>query len=493
MQQQGKAQESREEWSPYSWKGLPIKHQPEYEDPKALQDTLEKVAQLPPIVHPMEVNKLKQCLKDACEGRMFILQGGDCAERFIDCNKTAIEKKFKILLQMSLIIIWGSRIPVCRVARMAGQFAKPRSADFEEVDGKQIHTYKGDSINGYEPSDRKPDPQRLLSAYFHAVTTCNWLRAMITGGVSDLHAAASWELSNVVNESTRQKYQAVVHAITDGLSFLSSIQAETEATRSVFLFTAHEGLLLDYEAALTTKVNTVDLLKGSAASAFGSMERHRQRTNSGKVREDDLVDDGEEYYNLGSHFLWIGDRTRQLDGAHVEYFRGIANPIGVKVGPSMQPEELQAVIRALNPNKEPGRLTLITRYGASKIADKLPAHIRAAQETGIPVLWISDPCHGNTEVVSTGLKTRNIKNVMSEMLQAFKIHAENGSFLGGVHLEMTGENVTECIGGSAELEAETLSTNYETFCDPRLNYAQSLDFAFAIADALKENNPNARK
>jgi len=303
-------------------------------------------------------------------------------------------------------------------------------------------------INGFALSERKPDPQRLVDAYFHSVATANYLRAMITGGVSDLSAAREWRLENVLSTQVREEYEQVVQKILEALSFLSTIDAFSEATKSVHLYCSHEGLLLDYESALTDE------------------------TKDNKP------------YNYGAHFLWIGDRTRELDGAHMEYFRGIANPIGVKVGPSMKSEDLVKIIKLLNPNKEPGRLTLITRYGVDHIEKNLPDHIKAAQSTGIPVLWVSDPCHGNTEVTPDGIKTRNIEKVMGEMEQAFKIHAANGSFLGGVHLELTGDDVTECIGGSCKFD--NLSTKYESFCDPRLNYTQSLDAAFHIVKQLNE-------
>jgi len=441
---------AQKEWSPVSWKEHPIQQQPEYEDQAALEQALNKVRALPPIVHEKEIGTLKENLARACEGKMFLLQGGDCAERFEDCTQETIERKFKILLQMSLIIIHGARLPVVRLARMAGQFAKPRTQPYEEVDGVKVHSYKGDSINGFALADRKPNPQRLVDAYFHSVATANYLRAMISGGVSDLHAAAEWRLDNVISTEAREEYERVVSKILDALGFLETVEAFSEATKSVSLFSSHEGLLLDYESALT---NESKITKG-------------------------------KYYNNGAHFLWIGDRTRQLDGAHMEYFRGISNPIGLKVGPSMPVEDLVKAIRLLNPQGEKGRLTLITRYGINAIESKLPGHIRAAQSTGIPVLWVCDPCHGNTEITSDGIKTRDIQKVMGETIKAFRIHKANGSHLGGVHLELTGDDVTECIGGSGNFN--NLSTKYESFCDPRLNYTQSLDMAFAIAKELQD-------
>eukprot|EP01087_Luapelamoeba_hula_P018411 TRINITY_DN5928_c0_g1_i1.p1 TRINITY_DN5928_c0_g1~~TRINITY_DN5928_c0_g1_i1.p1 ORF type:complete len:520 (-),score=81.73 TRINITY_DN5928_c0_g1_i1:10-1422(-) len=441
-------------WSPFSWKPLPIKHQPKYEDAGALQRALQKVHALPPIVHEQEMKELKDSLARACNGEMFVLQGGDCAERFEDCTQEAIEKKFKILLQMSLIIISGAGVPIIRLARMAGQFAKPRSSDVETVDGVQVHSYLGDSVNSYTINDRRPDPQRLVDAYFHSSATVNYLRAMIAGGVSDLASAPQWKLDNVLEPKVREEYERVVTRILDAMSFLTTIRAFSEQTRSVNLYTSHEGLLLDYESALTIKMKNG------------------------------------EHYNSGAHFLWIGDRTRSIDGAHIEYFRGIKNPIGVKVGPTMKSEELIRLIEVLNPDKEPGRLTLITRYGASKIDSCLPDHIKAAQSTQTPVLWISDPCHGNTEVTASGIKTRNIVQVMSEINKAFSIHAQHGSRLGGVHLELTCDDVTECVGGAVQYD--NLSTKYESFCDPRLNYTQSLEIAFSIVNSINHNKSHKK-
>jgi 3-deoxy-7-phosphoheptulonate synthase len=424
--------------------------QPEYSDLGKLKKALDKVHALPPLVHFKEVDSLKSHLADACAGKKFLLQGGDCAERFLDCSKEPIENKFKIMLQMSLIILWGSRTPVIRLARMAGQFAKPRSSPYELVEGKKIPSFKGDNINSFDSSARDPDPDRLVQAYFHSAATLNYLRAMIAGGVSNLHDSRKWNLSHIKDDSVRKEYENVIDRIMDGLSFLGSINADqSENLKAVELFTSHEGLLLNYEEALTERVK-------------------------------------DTYYNLGAHFLWIGDRTRQLDGAHIEYFRGISNPIGVKVGPSMNDDELVLLVKRLNPKKEPGRLTLITRYGHNKVREYLPRHIEAVKKTGIPVLWVCDPCHGNTHITSDGIKTRNFGNMTSELVSTFDIHKFCGSHLGGVHLELTGDDVTECVGGSVNLEEQHLSTNYETFCDPRLNYTQSLDIAFAISDQLSQ-------
>lgn len=438
----------RGEWTPNSWRQFPIKQQPEYPDEKALETTLQQVRSLPPLVHPKEVESLKAQLAAVCRGERFILQGGDCAERFLDCNQQAIEGKFKILLQMSLIIIWQSRIPVVRIGRLAGQFAKPRSSPNETINGVSYPSFKGDNVNSFDLSHREPDPNRLLLAYFHSSAALNYLRAMIAGGVANLHDAPTWKLDSIYDDDIRRNYEECIDRILEGLSFLSSINADQgESLKSVDLFTSHEGLLLNYEEALT------------------------KSTNSG-------------FMNLGAHFLWIGDRTRQIDGAHIEYFRGIVNPVGLKVGPSITVDELVELVKVLNPKAEPGKLTLITRYGCDKVSKFLPEHIRAVKKTGIPVIWVCDPCHGNTEVTKQGIKTRDFEKITSELMQSFEIHTREKSRLGGVHLELTGEDVTECTGGSPQLQDHHLSEAYETFCDPRLNYTQSLDVAFAIAKQL---------
>eukprot|EP01116_Phalansterium_solitarium_P010668 TRINITY_DN2573_c0_g1_i2.p1 TRINITY_DN2573_c0_g1~~TRINITY_DN2573_c0_g1_i2.p1 ORF type:complete len:357 (+),score=132.69 TRINITY_DN2573_c0_g1_i2:508-1578(+) len=353
---------------------------------------------------------------------------------------------------MSLIVLFGAKKRVVRLARMAGQFAKPRSSDFEPspTGGPAVRSFKGDNVNGFDLADRTPNPDRLLQAYFHSAATLNYLRSMIAGGVADLHHADSWNLSFVRSNPVKRQYEQVISKIVDSFSFLKAIGAdEAETFKTVELYTSHEGLLLNYEAALTRRVN-------------------------------------EAYYNLGTHFLWIGDRTRQLDGAHIEYFRGISNPVGVKVGPSMKSDELAALVRLLNPAKEPGRLTLITRYGCAKVADYLPAHIAAVRATQVPVLWICDPCHGNTETTADGVKTRQYGKMLEELMATFDMHRAADSRLGGVHFELAGEDVTECLGGSVELAESDLSTNYTSFCDPRLNYTQSLDMAFSISAKLQQ-------
>lgn len=326
---------------------------------------------------------------------MLTSEGGDCAESFDECTASSLENKFKILLQMSLVIVWLARKPVVRIARMAGQFAKPRTAETETVDGKTVYSFKGDNVNSRHVEAREPDPERLIQAYFHSAATLNYVRAMIAGGVADLHSAASWSLAGVRHQHLKAEYEGIIERITDSMQLLKTIQSDqSDAIKTVEFYTSHEGLLLAYETALTE------------------------------------TDDRGKWYNRGAHFLWIGDRTRNVDGAHVEYFRGVSNPIGVKIGPTTSNDELAALVKILNPHKELGRLSLITRYGAEQVAKILPGHIAAVQQSGIPVLWICDPMHGNTEVTAAGLKTRNVERVMQEMLTTFDVHQSNASFLG---------------------------------------------------------------
>ena len=436
-------------WNPNHWRGLPIRQQPAYDDPAAVESALGTLAGLPPLVHPGEIARLRSQLAEAATGRRFLLQGGDCAERFVDCNAAAIEAKLRILLQMSLVLTWGGQTPVVRVARLAGQFAKPRSRETEVVDGREVLTYRGDHINSIDPTQRDADPTRLLKAYHHSATTLNYVRALLDGGFADLHRAAAWDLGFVRNSERRDDYESMVREMLEAVHFVEAVGAPSiEAFNSVRLFTSHEGLLLPYESALTRKV-------------------------------------GDRWLNLGAHFLWIGDRTRQLDGAHIDYFRGIDNPIGVKVGPTMDPGELVDVVRALDPARLPGRLTLITRYGADRVGDLLPRHVAAIRDAGHRVLWSSDPMHGNTRQTQVGLKTRDFDEILRELRTAFDVHSAEGTVLGGVHFEMTGEDVTECTGGPQELVEQDLSRAYESWCDPRLNNAQSLEVAFLVARRLQ--------
>ena len=412
---------------------------------------------MPPLVHHGEVNTLRTHLAKAANGEAFLLQGGDCAEQFSDCRKSTVESKLKILLQMSLVLTWGARIPVIRMGRMAGQYAKPRSKDTETIDGLELPSYRGDNINSSSPKadERAADPQRLLQAYFHSAATLNYTRALVDGGFADLHHPQHWDLGFVRSSTNRAEYEDIVSRIRDAIDFVESTGVRsTTSLKMVELFCSHEGLLLDYEEAMTEKV-------------------------------------AEKWYNLGAHSLWIGDRTRQLDGAHVEYFRGLENPIGIKAGPSMNPSELVELITRLEPANQPGRITIITRLGADIVAESLPPLIEAVSEAGRVVTWVCDPMHGNTISTSEGLKTRDYDAVLSELEEAFKTHATCGSHLGGVHFEMTGEDVTECTGGPQELSLADLSRSYETHCDPRLNYSQSLELALRIAQRLQKRRQTA--
>ncbi|GJJ73802.1 3-deoxy-7-phosphoheptulonate synthase [Entomortierella parvispora] len=447
-------------WAPDSWRTKPILQDVDYPDQAHLDRVLEKLARLPPMVVPGEIHRLRQQLADVALGKAFLLQGGDCAELFDYCAQSPIEAKLKVLLQMSLVLIWGSRMPVVRIARIAGQYAKPRSKPTEMHEGQEILSYRGDNVNGYDPADRNPDPERLLGAYFHSAATLNYVRSILSEGFADLHHPSNWNLHHVKSSTLRQEYQTIVDRLTDALDFMKTIGADPNASSSsgiinalstVDIFASHEGLLLDYEQSLT------------------------------RLLVDPTDPTRQKYYNVGTHFLWIGDRTRQLNGAHIEYFRGIENPIGIKCGPSMKPDELVALLDVVDADKQPGKVTLITRYGADQVDKCLPGHIKAVQQSGHIVVWACDPMHGNTKQSVSGVKTRHLMDITRELSQAIRIHTQYGSHLGGVHLELTGDRVTECVGGSMELLDAELLERYETHCDPRLNYEQALDMAFLIA------------
>ena len=463
-------------WSPSSWTTKPIKQEVIYTDRDAVTKALAKLERLPPIVTPTEICKLKRSLRDVALGEAFLLQGGDCAELFDYCEENAIESKIKLLLQMSLVLIWGANKPVVRIARMAGQYAKPRSSPTELYHGKEIPSFRGDNINGYDPENRTPDPERLVAAYFHSATTTNYIRSSLASGIADLHSPLDWGLGHVRDEKIKAQYTRIVDSITESLRFMRTVGADNTASglETVDLYTSHEGLLLEYEQCLTR------YLKNPASS-----ERRdsisRQPQNGQTEESHDKTDKG--WYNTSAHFLWIGDRTRQIDGAHVEYFRELQNPIGIKVGPTMDPQELIRLLDLVNPTHEVGKVTLISRYGSSKIASHLPPHIRAVQKSSHAnqVIWQCDPMHGNTRSTPNGFKTRRFDDILSEVSSALRIHREQGSFLGGVHLELTGEAVTECIGGSEGLEESDLERRYTTFCDPRLNEKQALELAFLVA------------
>jgi len=455
-------------WDPASWQSKPITQDVMYDDEQELETALSKLESLPPLVHPVEIRRLRGELAEAARGERFILQGGDCAELFDYCNQTKIDNKLKVLLQMSLVLIWGTGLPVTRVGRIAGQYAKPRSKLTEMVDGREIPSFRGDNINGFDVTERTPDPKRLVEAYFHSAATLNYIRASIDAGLADLQHPQEWDLSHVQEDAVRKRYEHILEKLGENMAFMRAITgnklgdtlgSSLDTLGKVNFYTAHEALMLEFEQSLT--------------------RQDHARTGAGV---------NGIYYDTSAHFIWIGDRTRQVDGAHVEFFRGVDNPIGIKVGPSMEVSELVRLLDIVDPKREDGRVTLITRYGADKIAAKLPDQIKAVQASGHRVVWISDPCHGNTKTSpGTKLKTRHFDDIMSEIKQALSIHTEHGSRLNGVHLELTGENVTECVGGSEGLADEQLVLHYDTVCDPRLSVSQSLDAAFLVADFLQKN------
>ena len=436
-----------EDWAPDSWCQREALQQPHYDDPGELADACNRLAQLPPLVTSWEVIALKQALAEAQNGRRFLLQGGECAESFADCTSPIISNRLKVLLQMSLVLVHGLQKPVLRVGRFAGQYAKPRSSDTEIRSDVSLPSFRGDLINGqqFTAASRRPDPQRMLHAHAHSALTMNFVRALVDGGFADLRHPEYWNLSWVERSPFAAEYRHMVQAIGDSLHFMETLAGPIAGFSKVDFFTSHEALLLNYEQALTRRVPR----------------------NAG-------------WFNLSTHFPWIGMRTAALDGAHVEYFRGISNPIAVKIGPSVDAAQLLALIDTLNPHDEPGRLTLIHRMGRARIATALPPLLEAVKREGRRVLWVCDPMHGNTENTSNGHKTRRFENIHGELDQAFDIHAAAGTLLGGVHLELTGEDVTECMGGARDLSETDLDRAYKSMVDPRLNYEQSLELAMLI-------------
>ena len=437
------------DWSPDSWKQKTASQQPSYPDALALDRVVAEMSSLPPLVTSWEVESLKKQLASAALGERFLLQGGDCAESFDACDASAITSKLKILLQMSLVLVHGSSKPVIRVGRIAGQYAKPRSADTESRGEVTLPTYRGDLVNrsGFTSEERVPDPNLLLRGYERAALTLNFIRSLADGGFADLRHPEYWDLSFVKHSKLASEYERIVESIRESLDFMDVVTGtRVNNMGRVDFYTSHEGLSLPYEQAQTRQVP------------------HR-----------------EGWYNLSTHFPWIGMRTAAIDGAHVEYFRGIRNPVAVKIGPGMTDEWLTELINILMPNNEPGRLTLIQRFGAKKITETLPPLIETVRKTGKPVLWCADPMHGNTEKTADGIKTRRFDNILSELEQAFKIHSEMGSHLGGVHIELTGEDVTECVGGARGLSEEDLKRAYKSRVDPRLNYEQALELAMLLS------------
>ena len=441
-------------WSPDSWKLKPAKQQVEYDDPVELAATLDRISQLPPIVTSWEVEKLKAQLAQAGRGERFLLQGGDCNERFGDCRASLIDAKLKVMLMMSAVLVYGGGRQVVRVGRIAGQYAKPRSENTETRDGVTLPCYRGDLVNRTEftAAARRPDPANLVEAYSRASMTINFIRSLLAGGFADVHHAEVWDLAFAANSPQLAQYRALVDEMRQSVRYLDAMLGRPlNELAQVDFYTSHEGLHLPYEQAVTEKPPLRD-----------------------------------GWYDLSTHLPWIGERTRDLGGAHIEFFRGIRNPIGVKVGPGMDPKELVELISVLNPANEPGRLTLIVRMGAGKVGAKLPALVEAVLASRQVVTWCSDPMHGNTYKTNDGTKTRHFDEILSELDQTFLIHAEAGSVLGGVHFEMTGQDVTEVVGGAVGLTEADLARAYLSDVDPRLNYSQSLEMAFLIARRLAD-------
>ncbi|WP_159998970.1 class II 3-deoxy-7-phosphoheptulonate synthase [Roseomonas sp. 18066] len=444
-------------WQPGSWREMPIRQVPDYPDQAKLNAMESRLASFPPLVFAGEARRLQQSLAKAGQGRAFVLQGGDCAESFADFRANPIRDTFRVLLQMAVVLTFGGSLPVVKLGRMAGQFAKPRSSDTETVEGTTLPSYRGDIINGPEftAAARIPDPSRMEFAYMQSAGTLNLLRAFATGGYADLHEVHRWNLGFVQRSPLAERYRDLTVRIDETLRFMAACgMSEAPQVRETDFYTSHEALLLPYEEALTRVDSTTD-----------------------------------EWYACSAHFLWIGDRTRQPDGAHVEFLRGVKNPLGLKVGPSTDPDELVKLTEILNPENIPGRLTLISRMGAAKVADKLPPLLRAVKRAGREVVWISDPMHGNTHTAGN-YKTRSFDAILAELRGFFDAHQAEGTWAGGVHVEMTGSDVTECIGGAHKLSEADLSGNYATFCDPRLNAEQALELAFLVAEELKARRPD---
>ena len=442
-------------WSPVSWRNHPIEQSPAYPDASALDSVERRLAGYPPLVFAGEARRLKAALALASEGKAFVLQGGACAESFADFNANTIRDTFRVLLQMAVVLTFGGGVPVVKLGRMAGQYAKPRSSDIETQGQTTLPTYRGDTINGtaFTAADRTPDPARMEAGYFQSAGTLNLLRAFASGGYADLHEVHRWNLSFAARSPLASRYQDLAARIEETLTFMAACGlsgATIPQIRETEFFTSHEALLLPYEQALTR----VDSITG-------------------------------DWYGCSAHFLWVGDRTRQPDSAHVEFLRGVHNPIGIKVGPTMLVADLLHLIETLNPMDEPGRITLISRMGAPHVAQKLPPLVRAVRAEGRRVVWLCDPMHGNTVTTSSGVKTRSFDAILSEVRSFFDVHDGESSQAGGVHIEMTGSNVTECVGGARALTEADLGNRYETFCDPRLNAEQSLELAFLLAEELK--------
>ncbi|HJO74897.1 MAG TPA: 3-deoxy-7-phosphoheptulonate synthase class II [Rhodospirillales bacterium] len=443
------------DWTPDSWRAKPALQMPAYPDLGALEAAEKTLGHMPPLVFAGEARSLKRHLARVAAGEAFLLQGGDCAESFAEFHPDNIRDTFRVLLQMAVVLTFGATLPVVKVGRLAGQFAKPRSADTETVDGLTLPSYRGDIVNGieFDAAARVPDPARMVQGYNQSASTLNLIRAFAQGGYADLHKVHQWNLGFVADSKLGERYKEMADRLDETLAFMAACGLTSETTqqiRETDFFTSHEALLLNYEEAMTR----IDSTSG-------------------------------DWYDTSAHLLWIGDRTRQVDGAHVEFMRGIGNPLAVKAGPTSEPDDLIRLIDALSPENEPGRITVITRMGADKVETLLPPLVRTVEKEGRSVVWVCDPMHANTEKASNGYKTRPVDHILAEVQGFFAVHAGEGSHAGGVHFEMTGQDVTECTGGAQAITEANLSARYHTHCDPRLNAKQSLELAFLLAEILK--------
>ena len=445
-------------WKKNSWRKYSVKHIPEYPDKKELDVVLDKMSTFPPLVFAGETRHLKDQLADVVDGKAFLLQGGDCAESFAEFNPDNIRDTFKLMLQMSLVLTYSASLPVVKVGRIAGQFSKPRSSPVETKDGVELPSYLGDNINGMEFTEkaRVPDPKRLFKAYSQSAATLNLIRAFCHGGFADLQNVHTWNLGFIKNSPELKRFKELEDRISDALAFMQACGINSDFNRrlkTVNFWTSHEALLLPFEETMTRTDSTTG-----------------------------------ENHDTSAHFVWIGDRTRQLDGGHVEFCRGIENPIGIKCGPTLKAEDLINLCNKINPKNEKGKITLISRFGADNVSKYLPKLIRAIKKEGLNVIWSCDPCHGNTIQAATGFKTRPFNSVLKEVKNVFACHQSERSYAGGLHIELTGQNVTECIGGAQKISEKDLSSRYHTHCDPRLNANQALELAFLISDEIKKNS-----
>lgn len=452
-----------EKWTPSSWRQKPIKQVPAYPNPEALAEVEARLRRYPPLVFAGEARRLKTMLAGVAQGHGFLLQGGDCAESFAEFHPDNIRDLFRVLLQMSVVLTYGAACPVVKLGRMAGQFAKPRSADTETIDGVTLPAYRGDSVNAMEftPEGRIPDPERLVQSYNQSAATLNLLRAFAQGGYADLHKVHQWNLSFVAASPAGERYRDMANRLDETLGFMAACGLTSETTpqiRETDFFTSHEALLLNYEQSMTR----IDSTTG-------------------------------DWYDTSAHMVWIGERTREVDGAHVEFLSGIGNPIGIKIGPTATPDDLLRLCDRLNPANEPGRLTVITRFGADSVERLLPPLVRAVRRADRTVVWTCDPVHGNTVKSSTGYKTRHFDQVLAEVKGFFAVHRDEGTHAGGVHLELTGRDVTECVGGAQAITEAHLADRYHTHCDPRLNAKQALELAFLLAEMLKDERTQLRQ